>query len=79
MRHKSLFVENLPPSTQVGMLNMLFGQYPGLQEVRLVDARPGIAFVDFESEPTATAAMEGLDKFNVSAGHALKITYAKQG
>lgn len=71
-------MENLPYNTQVNMLNMLFGQYPGLLDVRMVDARPGIAFVDFESEPAATSAMEGLDNFNVQAGHALKITYAKQ-
>ena len=32
------------------MLSMLFKQFAGFKEVRLVDARPGIAFVEYDND-----------------------------
>ena len=48
--NKILFVQNLPDTTTASMLSMLFQQFPGYQEVRLVDGRPGIAFVEYEND-----------------------------
>ncbi|VVA25245.1 PREDICTED: U1 small nuclear ribonucleo [Prunus dulcis] len=42
-----LFVQNLPQDTTPMMLQMLFCQYPGFKEVRMVETKPGIAFVEF--------------------------------
>ena len=48
--NKILFVQNLPDTTTAEMLSMLFKQFPGYGEVRLVEGRPGIAFVEFEND-----------------------------
>ncbi len=76
--HNILFVQNLPPDASASMINMLFTQFLGFREVRLVDARPGIAFVEYESEPQATQAMSGLQNFQVDPQHVISITYAKR-
>ena len=44
----------------------------------MVDARPGIAFVDFENDMQASIAMQGLQNFHVTPAKAMAITYAKQ-
>lgn len=76
--NKILFVQNLPEATNAAMLTMLFQQFPGFREVRMVEARPGIAFVEFESDHQATVAMSGLQSFKIDPSHAMQITYAKQ-
>ena len=43
-----LFVENLPEQATEMMLSMLFQQFPGYKEVRLVPGKKGIAFVEYE-------------------------------
>ena len=48
--NKILFVQNLPEASTSQMLSMLFQQFPGYKEVRLVEGRPGIAFVEYENE-----------------------------
>ena len=48
--NKILFVENLPDASTTEMLSMLFKQFTGFREARLVAARPGIAFVEYENE-----------------------------
>ena len=45
-----LFLTNLPEETNEMMLSMLFNQFPGFKEVRLVPGRHDIAFVEFENE-----------------------------
>ncbi|KAK9812981.1 hypothetical protein WJX72_006784 [[Myrmecia] bisecta] len=76
--NKILFVQNLPEATNDMMLSMLFQQFPGFKEVRMVDARPGIAFVEFENEMQASVAMSGLQNFRISPQNAMQVTYAKQ-
>ncbi len=58
-----LFVENLPDQVNEMMLSMLFQQFPGFKEVRLVPGKAGIAFVEFESEAQSGVAMNGLQSF----------------
>jgi len=76
--NKTLFVKNLPHSTTGGMLKMLFEQFPGFVEVRMIEQKPGIAFVDFEDEGKAAVARAGLQDFKISEGHNMQIAFAKR-
>ncbi|XP_006654062.1 U1 small nuclear ribonucleoprotein A [Oryza brachyantha] len=73
-----LFVQNLPHETTPMMLQMLFCQYPGFKEVRMVEAKPGIAFVEYGDEGQATAAMNLLQGFKITKDNQMLITYAKK-
>ncbi len=46
------------------MLSMLFNQFPGFKEVRLVPGRHDIAFVEFENELQSAAARDSLQVSN---------------
>lgn len=58
--NKILFLQNLPESTTRQVLEQLFKQYPGFQEVRTVPAKRSIAFVEYEDETTSSAARDAL-------------------
>merc|ERR1712183_784822 len=72
-----LFVENLPPEVNEMMLTMLFRQYPGFQEARLIKGR-NVAFIEYSDELQAGIAKHGLQGFMVTPEMALKIAFAKQ-
>uniref|UniRef100_A0A7S3RA12 RRM domain-containing protein n=1 Tax=Dunaliella tertiolecta TaxID=3047 RepID=A0A7S3RA12_DUNTE len=76
--NRILFVQGLPEATTDQMLQMLFMQFPGFKEVRMVEARPGIAFVDFENDLQSGTAMAGLQGFKITPQNAMQISYAKQ-
>ncbi|XP_078439803.1 spliceosomal protein U1A [Wolffia australiana] len=76
--NKILFVQNLPQETTPMMVQMLFCQYPGFKEVRMVEAKPGIAFLEFGDEMQATLAMQGLQAFKITPHNPMFITYAKK-
>eukprot|EP00262_Sarcandra_glabra_P020165 TRINITY_DN7934_c0_g1_i2.p1 TRINITY_DN7934_c0_g1~~TRINITY_DN7934_c0_g1_i2.p1 ORF type:complete len:282 (-),score=58.17 TRINITY_DN7934_c0_g1_i2:280-1125(-) len=76
--NKILFVQNLPHETTPMMLQMLFCQYPGFKEVRMVEAKPGIAFVEYGDEMQATVSMQGLQSFKITPQNPMLITYAKK-
>ncbi|GAB2286134.1 hypothetical protein Dimus_020558, partial [Dionaea muscipula] len=73
-----LFVQNLPHETTASALQMLFQQYPGFREVRLIGAKPGIAFVEYEDEEQSSIAMEALQGFKITSSNPMEITYAKK-
>ncbi|XP_063535290.1 U1 small nuclear ribonucleoprotein A [Cydia strobilella] len=73
-----LFLTNLPDETSEMMLSMLFNQFPGFKEVRLVPNRHDIAFVEYANEMQSAAAKEALQGFKISPSHAMKITFAKK-
>lgn len=73
-----LFLTNLPEETNEMMLSMLFQQFPGFKEVRLVPNRHDIAFVEFGSEIQSTTAREALQGFKITPTHLLKISFAKK-
>lgn len=73
-----LFLTNLPEETNEMMLSMLFNQFPGFKEVRLVPNRHDIAFVEFSSELASSAAKEALQGFKITPTHAMKINFAKK-
>ncbi|VEU42796.1 unnamed protein product [Pseudo-nitzschia multistriata] len=70
-----LFAENLPSECNEMMLAMLFRQYSGFKEVRI--PRPGLAFIEFDTEPHATLALERLNGFKLTTADALTLTYGK--
>jgi len=76
--NKILFVENLPEQTTELMLSMLFQQFPGFKEVRMVTGKQGIAFVEFENEIEAGVAMGGLQHFKITPTNLMVISYAKK-
>jgi len=73
---RTLFVENLPTNVQDGALQMLFRQFVGFQEVRLIEGR-NVAFADFSNEAQAGQAMQALQGFAFSPQNLLKLTYAR--
>merc|ERR1712106_314533 len=73
-----LFLTNLPTETNEMMLSMLFNQFPGFKEVRLVPGRHDIAFVEFENEMQSAAAKDALQGFKITPTHAMKIAFAKK-
>lgn len=73
-----LFLTNLPDETTEMMLSMLFNQFPGFKEVRLVPNRHDIAFVEFENEHQSNTAKLSLNGFKITPTHAMKITFAKK-
>ena len=73
-----LFLTNLPGETNEMMLSMLFNQFPGFKEVRLVPGRSDIAFVEFENEMQSAAARDALQGFKITPTTAMKINFAKK-
>lgn len=76
--HYILFLTNLPEETNETMLSMLFSQFPGFKEVRLVPGRHDIAFVEFEDEVKAGAAKDSLQGFKITPTNPMKISFAKK-
>jgi U2 small nuclear ribonucleoprotein B'' len=70
-----LFAEELPSECNEMMLAMLFRQYGGFKEVRI--PRPGLAFVEFETESHATLAYDALNGFKLTTTDNLKLSYGK--
>ncbi|KAG8448782.1 hypothetical protein GDO86_015737 [Hymenochirus boettgeri] len=73
-----LFLTNLPEETNELMLSMLFNQFPGFKEVRLVPGRHDIAFVEFDNEVQAGAARDSLQGFKITQSNSMKISFAKK-
>uniref|UniRef100_A0A6N2LYI8 RRM domain-containing protein n=1 Tax=Salix viminalis TaxID=40686 RepID=A0A6N2LYI8_SALVM len=73
-----LFIQNLPHETTSMMLQVLFQQYPGFKEVRMIEAKPGIAFVEFEDDVQSSMAMQALQGFKITPQNPMAVTYAKK-
>ncbi|EDQ91398.1 uncharacterized protein MONBRDRAFT_6131 [Monosiga brevicollis MX1] len=73
-----VYCSNLPQETTKEMLLALFGELKGLVEVRLVEGRPDIAFVEFSTEQEAGIAISALDGFQVDAEHKMSVAFAKK-
>mmetsp|Transcript_57364 Transcript_57364/g.151059 ORF Transcript_57364/g.151059 Transcript_57364/m.151059 type:complete len:255 (+) Transcript_57364:103-867(+) len=76
--NKLLFLSNLPVEITEIMLQTLFKQFPGLDEVRMVPGKPGIAFVEFGNETQSAQAKDTLQGFKLTPTNAMRITFAKQ-
>ncbi|KAK3022273.1 hypothetical protein RJ639_045380 [Escallonia herrerae] len=73
-----LFLENLPRETTASMLEVLFSQYPGFREVRMVESKPGIAFVEYEDDIQSSVAMQNLQAFKINPQYPMAISFAKK-
>eukprot|EP00045_Choanoeca_perplexa_P001716 m.21319 g.21319 ORF g.21319 m.21319 type:complete len:228 (-) comp11124_c0_seq1:165-848(-) len=73
-----VYCSNLPDEATQDMLKMLFGQVPGLKEVRQIDGRPDIAFVEFETDAQAGMAISALHGFQLDESHQMAVTFAKK-
>lgn len=76
--NRILFVENLPEQCNRLMLDLLFQQYPGYKESRLVPGKPGIAFVEFADQFLSSKAIQALQNFKITPQNRMKITFARQ-
>ncbi|KAG6592572.1 u1 small nuclear ribonucleoprotein a [Phytophthora cinnamomi] len=76
--NKILFLESLPESCNKEMLSVLFKQYQGFKEVRMVPGKKGLAFVEFGDEAQAAIALQGLFGFKLTPTDALKVSFAKK-
>ena len=74
----SRFPPRRAEATTAQMLSMLFQQFPGFKEVRMVEAKPGIAFVEFDTETQASVALSGLQGFKINPTHSMTLSYAKK-
>ncbi|CAI5744964.1 unnamed protein product [Peronospora destructor] len=68
----------LPDSCNKEMLSVLFKQYQGFKEVRMVPGKKGLAFVEFGDEAQAGIALQGLFGFKLTPTDALKVSFAKK-
>mmetsp|Transcript_8916 Transcript_8916/g.26771 ORF Transcript_8916/g.26771 Transcript_8916/m.26771 type:complete len:217 (-) Transcript_8916:47-697(-) len=73
-----LFAENLPADCTDMILAVLFQQYAGFKEVRMVPGNKGMAFVEFSGETEATVALSGLDGFKLTPEVELALSFAKR-
>ncbi|PIK54762.1 Chain A, Rna-Binding Domain [Apostichopus japonicus] len=73
-----LFLTNLPEETSQVMLEVLFKQFDGFKEVRLVPNRHDIAFVEFVNEGQAGKAKDSLQGFKITPTNPLTIAFAKK-
>ncbi|EOA29305.1 hypothetical protein CARUB_v10025584mg [Capsella rubella] len=73
-----LFIQNLPHETTSIMLQLLFEQYPGFKEIRMTEAKPGIAFVEFADDVQSSMAMQALQGFKITPQNPMVISFAKK-
>ncbi|KAJ3368859.1 hypothetical protein GGF31_005994 [Allomyces arbusculus] len=74
----TLFVSQLPPSATKAQLEDLFGQFPGLREVRTIPSKPDLAFVEYGNEIESGAAKAALHESKFPGTDAkIKVTFRK--
>jgi len=71
-----LFLTGLPDDADEMMLSMLFRQFPGFKEVRVIQGRSDIAFVEYEQDSQAAEARKTLQQFAIKPTHKLTIQFA---
>ena len=74
---ETLFVQNLPSDANESQLQRLFSQYAGLKEIRFIGAR-NCAFIEYRSEPEASAALRNMGNFEVQPGVRMDLGYARK-
>ena len=71
-----LLAKDLPEECNNMMMEMLFRQYKGFVKSEM--PRTGIAILTFENEPSATAALQAMQHFDLTATEKLKLIYGKE-
>ncbi|RKO83410.1 hypothetical protein BDK51DRAFT_20045, partial [Blyttiomyces helicus] len=72
-----LFLKNLPTTVTEDMLAMLFQQYPGFKEIRLVPGK-SVAFVEYETDAQADTAKTVLHGFKITPTNVMEVEFAKK-
>ncbi|MES1919413.1 hypothetical protein MHBO_001250, partial [Bonamia ostreae] len=72
-----LFLQNLPKEINAQTLISLFGKYQGFRQVRMIESKPGIAFVDFHTSFHAGVALSQLQDYPITEKHLMNVSYAK--
>lgn len=75
--NKVLFAERIPAQLTSHMLERFFANAAGFAQVRMDAARPGVAFVEFDTAENATTALNGLQGYKLTPEHTLKLSYAR--
>ncbi|KAJ2083023.1 U2 small nuclear ribonucleoprotein B'' [Coemansia sp. RSA 988] len=73
----TLFITNLPDNVSIDILSGLFQKYAGFQEVRPVPGRHNMAFVDYATVDSASAARNVLDGFKLSADRPMRVAFSR--
>jgi len=73
-----LFIQNLPSDATKQSVSLLFQQYPGFKEVRLVPGKKDLAFIEYDNEQYAAIAKQNLNGYQMSETNAIKVTFAKK-
>lgn len=77
-----LFIQGLPLETTMKereeMLEVLFSQQEGFKEVRLVENRPEVGFVEYETDVQATEGKSMLQGFAITPTDKMRISFAKK-
>ncbi|KAJ1978189.1 hypothetical protein H4R34_003296 [Dimargaris verticillata] len=76
--NRILFVKYLPPDSTEDQLALLFRQYAGFREVRLIPGQTGYAFVEYDAIETADTAKQVLNGFEIQPGYQLAVAFAKR-
>ncbi|PIC37092.1 hypothetical protein B9Z55_015848 [Caenorhabditis nigoni] len=71
-----LFCSNIPDGTDPDQIQHIFGQFPGLREVRWMPNTKDFAFVEYESEDMSEPARQALDNFRITPSHQIKVKFA---
>jgi len=72
-----IFLENLPDNSTAEMVEVLFNQFDGYKETRMLPARNDLAFIEFNSIQEADKAKTALDRFHITPQNVMKITFAR--
>jgi U2 small nuclear ribonucleoprotein B'' len=75
--HNILFCQGLPDNCTDQMLVVLFTQYTGYKEVRLIAAK-NVAFVEFEDSIQAGIALQQLNGFKLTPEQPMSVSYARK-
>eukprot|EP01147_Barroeca_monosierra_P006624 gene6623-331_t len=76
--NKILYVSNLPIDITKASIEALFSKFDGLVEVRMIEGRPDICFVEYSKESQSSVAIQNLDSFQLDDDHKLSVTFAKK-
>ena len=73
--NKILFVTGLGNEINEKMINLVFGKFKGLKDIRFFNGR-GFCFVEYDNEVNAGTAMLSLNNMKLTDKSTMKITYA---
>lgn len=71
-----LYVKNLPSETSDDMLALLFQQYEGFIQVRLVPGNTDVAYIDYQTPEHAKTAKTVLNGFLITKNKPMQIEFA---